>query len=53
MMWRSLLSNYAATRKVAGLIADEVAGFFNCNHSCSRTVALWPCGPVADSASVR
>jgi hypothetical protein len=38
--WRSWLRNYAASRKVAGSISDEVTGFFNWPNPSSLTMAL-------------
>jgi hypothetical protein len=40
MRYRSWLRHYAASRKVAGSIPDEVIGFFNLPNSSSRTMPL-------------
>jgi hypothetical protein len=42
MRWRSLLRNYATSRKVVGSFPDEVIGFFNLPNPSSRTMALGP-----------
>jgi hypothetical protein len=45
--WRSWLRHYATSRKVAGLIPDEVIGFFSGPNPSSR---IWP---SVDSVSKR
>jgi hypothetical protein len=39
-LFHSSLRHYAIDRKVAGLILDEVIGFFNLPNPSSRTMAL-------------
>jgi hypothetical protein len=40
------VGHYSTSRKVAGLIPDEVIGFFNCRNSPSRTMALESTQPL-------
>jgi hypothetical protein len=38
--YRSWMRDYATSRKVAGLIPDEVIGFFKWRNPSSRTITL-------------
>jgi hypothetical protein len=42
------LRHYATSRKVAGLIPDEVTGFFNSPNPYSRTVAVGSTQPLTE-----
>jgi hypothetical protein len=45
------LRHYATSRKVAGLIPDEIIGFFNWPNPSSRTVALGSTQPLAEMST--
>jgi hypothetical protein len=42
------LSHYARSQKVAGLIPDEVIGFFNLPNPSNRTMALGSTQPLTE-----
>jgi hypothetical protein len=48
---RGRLRHYATSRKVAGLIPDEIIGFFNCPNPSSRTMALGSTQPLTDMSA--
>jgi hypothetical protein len=43
--------HYAKSRKVAGLIPDEVIGFFNLPNSSSRTLVLGSTQPLTEMST--
>jgi hypothetical protein len=45
------LAHYATSRKVAGLIPDEVIGFFNLPNPSSRTMALGSTQPLTEMST--
>jgi hypothetical protein len=45
------LRHYATTRKIAGSIADEVFGIFNCPNPSSRTIALGLIQPLTEMST--
>jgi hypothetical protein len=49
--WRSWLTHYATSRKVAGPIPDEVIGFFNWPNPSSRTMALGSTQPLTEMST--
>jgi hypothetical protein len=50
-MSRTWLRHYATSRKVAGLIPDEVIGFFNLPNPSSRTMALGSTQPLTEMST--
>jgi hypothetical protein len=50
---RSVLCHYATSRKVAGLIPDEVIGFFNWPDPSSRTMVLGSTQPLTEMSKTR
>jgi hypothetical protein len=48
MRLHSWLTSYATSRKVAGLIPDEVIGFFNWSDPSNRTLALGLTQPLTE-----
>jgi hypothetical protein len=51
MQLHSSLRHYATSRKVAGLIPDDVIGFFNWPNPSSRTMALGSTQPVTEKST--
>jgi hypothetical protein len=49
--WRSWLSHYATSRKVAVSIPDEVIGFFNWPNHSSRIMALGSTQPLTEMST--
>jgi hypothetical protein len=47
----SWLRHYATSRKVAGLIPDEVTGFFNLPNPSSRAMALGTTQPLTEMST--
>jgi hypothetical protein len=45
---RSWLRHYATSRKIAGLIPDDVIGFFSRSNPSSRTMALGSTQPLTE-----
>jgi hypothetical protein len=43
-----VIEHYAINRKVAGLIPDEVIGFFNCPNPSTRNMALGWTQPLTE-----
>jgi hypothetical protein len=49
--WDSWLRHYATSRKVEGLIPDEITGFFNLPNPSSRTMALGSTQPLIEMST--